>query len=563
MMEIYLKLILIGQLFPDSARKIFETYRDSLPDSLKIKVYSELGWNVDSLLEDLIKTTKDPEVWKLYIYRNFVSKERWKDFKGFVRKNFGRFSDIAEVLNYVGRVFENIGENKEALRFYRLSSYRGYLEAIKDLSILYARMGKCDSAIRLFDKFSPYAINDRYERRRTLISMGICYEKMGNHQKALEFYKEAYSIEKDTALGFKISYLLARKDGEEALSFLAGMYEDLGFNRPNLYWGYALIMGKSQERIIEGIREVSEFLARRGEDARARNILTHAFLKLGDTLTALKHAKRAFELESKDEDYRLAYLMILSKIEENPRKFGKLLKENDKNDPIGKLIFARFYAKSGNKNLAKKFYSDLVDKDPKNVPLLLEIYLYSTKVRDLNLAKKVLRTLTENFPDSLNFWFSLGDIYLRMKYADSLYYMYESIVKRYSYKLNECQLATVLNNWAYTISLLNYKLDTAEVLIEKAYKLCPNEYILDTKGWIYFLKGKTEKAKELIEEAIKIYLDKGNIDPEVVLHYALVSCKLGENNGRKTLREIWKHIDEDYRKIYSKYREICEGNVQR
>jgi tetratricopeptide (TPR) repeat protein len=255
--------------------------------------------------------------------------------------------------------------------------------------------------------------------------------------------------------------------------------------------------------------------------------------------------------------------MILSGIEENPRKFGVLLKEGDKKDPLGKLVFARFYAKSGNKNFAKKFYSELVEIDPKNVPLLLEVYSYSKKVRDLKLAKKTIKTLTENFPDSLNFWFELGDIYLRMMQAESLYVMYKSLLERYSFKLNDCQLAIVLNNWAYTISLLNYKLDTARVLIERSYELCPNEYILDTKGWIYFLMGKREDAKRLIEEAIKIYLDKGRMDPEVILHHALISCALGEDNGRRTLREVWKYIEEDYRKIYRNYKGICENNFRR
>jgi len=563
MMEIYLKVLLLGQVSPDSAKKVFEVYRDSIPDSLKVKLYSELGWNVDSLLESIIKTSGDPAVWKYYIYRNFVSTGRWKEFKAFVRKNIKSILNMPEVLNYVGRVFENVGENKEALKFYKLSVNKGYEGAVKDLAILYSRMGKCDSSIQLFDKFSPDEIKDNYERRRVLLSMGLCFEKKGNYQRALELYKEAYVIEKDTNLGFKIAYLLARRDGDGALSFLAGMYEELGFQRPNLYWGYALIMGKSREKIREGIREVSEFLAKNGDDARARNILTHAFLRLGDTLTALKHAKRAFELEKKDEEYRLAYLMILSEVEDNPRKFGKLLKEKDKEDPVGKLVFARFYAKSGNKLMAKKFYSELVDIDPTNIPLLLEIYFYSKKIRDLHLAKKAIGTLIENFPDSLSFWFELGDVYLRMGEVDSLHNMYSMLVEKYSYKLNDCQLAIVLNNWAYTISLLNYKLDTAKVLIEKAHKICPNEYILDTKGWIYFLIGRKEEAKGLIEEALKIYVDKGRMDPEVILHHALVSCALGEDNGKKTLKRVWNYIDEDYRRIYRNFKGICEKNFRR
>jgi hypothetical protein len=195
-------LLLLGQAYPDSVRKLFEAYKDSLPDSLKVKLYLELKWNIDSLLDGIIKNTKDPAVWKYYIYRKFVSVQDWKSFKSFVRKNFKKFSDMPEVLDYVGKVFENAGENKEALKFYKLSASKGYPEAVKDLAVLYARMNKCDSAIQLFDKFSIDGIRDRYERRRVLLSMGLCYEKKGELLKGFRILQRSLHNTERYNLGF-------------------------------------------------------------------------------------------------------------------------------------------------------------------------------------------------------------------------------------------------------------------------------------------------------------------------------------------------------------------------
>lgn len=558
--DIYMRILLVLQTDKDSAIHLFETYKDSLPDSLKLLIITKLGYDLENFLKDRISSgTADPTIWKTYLYSKVIlNKMSKKSAREFIDRYKRKFEDIPEVLNFAGEILENYGFLDDAKKFYSEALKKGYEKSKKNLAIIYAKLGECDSSLNLFSNLKTED-EDEYERRRIYLSLGVCYEKINDYSQALNYYQKAYEIRKDTLVGFKIAYILARRNGDDALVFLANMYEDLGFSRPNLYWGYALVMSRSIERVKEGIREIGEYLALRGDDARARNILMHGFLRFADTLMALKHANRAYELEPEDDDYRLAYLMLLSSIEENPRKFGYLLKEKDKKNPLGKLIFARYYRKLGDKWKASQFYDELVEIDPKNTDLMLEAYFYFKGIHDLNRSLKVMKKLVENYPDSLGYWFEIGDIYLRMKKADSIYSLYKNLLNKVGFKLKDCDRASVLNNWAYTMALLKYKLDTAKILIDEAYRLCENEYILDSKGWIYFLLGNVDNGKLFVKKALEEYMRKNRTDPEVLLHFSIILC-LSERSdtARSILKETWRYLDKDYRKFYEDFIRMCK-----
>jgi tetratricopeptide (TPR) repeat protein len=63
---------------------------------------------------------------------------------------------------------------------------------------------------------------------------------------------------------------------------------------------------------------------------------------------------------------------------------------------------------------------------------------------------------------------------------------------------------TVLNNYAYYLSIRNTQLDLAEKMSAKSLELRPNEStFLDTYGWIFYKKGDYKKALQLIKSAIE------------------------------------------------------------
>lgn len=96
--------------------------------------------------------------------------------------------------------------------------------------------------------------------------------------------------------------------------------------------------------------------------------------------------------------------------------------------------------------------------------------------------------------------------------------------------------ATVLNNYAYYLSVRKVRLEDAEKISAKSLEIRPGEAsFLDTYGWIFYQQGKFEKAKELIELAI---LKNGqNADATLYEHLGDVYFKL--KNESKAL-ENWK-----------------------
>lgn len=75
--------------------------------------------------------------------------------------------------------------------------------------------------------------------------------------------------------------------------------------------------------------------------------------------------------------------------------------------------------------------------------------------------------------------------------------------------------ATVLNNYAYYLSVRNVRLEDAEKLSARSLQLRPGEAtFLDTYGWIFYQQGKYEKAKLLIQQAI----DKNGNDADATLY---------------------------------------------
>ncbi len=94
--------------------------------------------------------------------------------------------------------------------------------------------------------------------------------------------------------------------------------------------------------------------------------------------------------------------------------------------------------------------------------------------------------------------------------------------------------ALVLNNWSYSLSERNQRLDEAFGMAQKALEKEPgNGAYLDTMGWVYFKMGDYEKAREFIERA----LQTRGASAEISDHLGDVYSRL----GRPTLaRQHWK-----------------------
>ncbi len=115
--------------------------------------------------------------------------------------------------------------------------------------------------------------------------------------------------------------------------------------------------------------------------------------------------------------------------------------------------------------------------------------------------------------------------------ADCYYFLgrHEDSFREYDRILKQCpDNVTVLNNYAYYLSLENRNLGKASKMSQKAISAEPeNAVYLDTYAWILFKQKKYTAAKAFFKKAM---LYGGKEHPEILRHYAEVLEKLGEKN---------------------------------
>lgn len=100
--------------------------------------------------------------------------------------------------------------------------------------------------------------------------------------------------------------------------------------------------------------------------------------------------------------------------------------------------------------------------------------------------------------------------------------------------------ASVLNNYAYYLSVRKVRLDDAEKMSKRSLQLRPDEgTFLDTYGWILYQQGKYDKAKEYIEKAIN--QDRENADATLWEHLGDIEFKRGNKDAAV---EHWKKAKE-------------------
>lgn len=122
-----------------------------------------------------------------------------------------------------------------------------------------------------------------------------------------------------------------------------------------------------------------------------------------------------------------------------------------------------------------------------------------------------------------------GDVLYKMGLQKQAFRAYDRALKLHS------DNASLLNNYAYYLSLIRVRLDDALHMAEKANQLSENNATyLDTQAWVLYELGRYEEAREIQRKAIGF---NRNNSSELFLHYGDILYKLGENFLAET---YWK-----------------------
>lgn len=223
------------------------------------------------------------------------------------------------------------------------------------------------------------------------------------------------------------------------------------------------------------------------------------------------------------------------------------------------------YRQAGQPDSSRYYYHRALDLEPANEGIWQEVLFLDSEQEDFPALKKDAENALELFPNQPLFHYFNGVASSRMDENEEAIYSFEKIkklgstnnelltqtyhqlaelyhdIKEYSKSDENFDLAlelnpgnaTLLNNYAYYLSLRDERLEDAAAMVSKALDLEPNNAAFqDTYGWILYQMGKFKEAEEWIGKALAL-----GGSAEVAEHYGDVWYKLGD---KEKALEYWK-----------------------
>ena len=294
----------------------------------------------------------------------------------------------------------------------------------------------------------------------------------------------------------------------------------------------------------------------------------------GKTQESFEQLKKAFQSPKLASGIKISILTsYLPLVKDNPDmmsqafELSRLLSETAPEESNAQAVYGDFLGMNNKQTEAREQYRKAVKLDKNNLQawqqlLFLEIDLkdYTALESESEEAKSLFsdqsflyllngiaksqnkkyeeaaktfvtgsKMVVDNNDQLIEFYTNLGDVYNTLKkFEDSDKYFGKA------YQLDSANI-TVLNNWAYFLSLRKENLAKAAYMSDKANVLSPgNPSYEDTYAWILFVKGEYSEAKKWIDKAIH---DGGATNGTIIEHAGDIEFKLGNMNEAV---ELWK-----------------------
>lgn len=392
------------------------------------------------------------------------------------------------------------GKYDDAIKVYnRIENELGISEEISiQKHNIYLSMKQGDKAVDEIKKLvAAFPGNSRY-----LGILADLYLSMKKTDEAFELYGKMEQLNPtDPMLHLSLAnYYREKGDKEKSFSELKNAFQNPDLNidtKINILLSYYAITEKeTNKELISQALQLTQIL-----------VETHpkegkAYAMYGDFLYRegkMKEAQEAFRNTVKLDNSKFIVWSQLLQVDYNLGDFEGLLKESNEAleiFPTQSLV----YLYNGIANIQLKKYSDAVS-------ILNSGVVYAKKDKQL----------------SAQFYSTLGDAYnfdKKHKQSDEAYEKALEI---------DPENSTVLNNYAYYLSLRKEKMEKAEAMSKKSNELEPdNSSFEDTYGWIMYQQGKYKEAKDWIGKSLKSSEKEGGPELE---HYGDVLWQLGEKES--------------------------------
>lgn len=464
-----------------------------------------------------------------------------------------------------------------------------YQEAYADILV---RQAKYEAAAREYGKLA------RKHKRNAdyLISSAVLYQKLGKYPEALEALHELEKSkgEYEELLQRKQELYLQMNDVAGAVKVAKRLVE-LYPNEARFYAQLADIYNNNR-RTQEGAKVLQEMQEKFPNDPLVQLSMANSFREQGDTAAYEDYVRQAITNKSLDVESQLTLLAAYaqevmkdtSRLAEVTEMAGKIATQRPQDANVlalyGDLLMMRRQTKD-----AAEAYKKSVSIDPAKYNAWQQLLFAYIEPQDadslIKWSEKALRVYPnqllvhylngigyfnkKEYPKAIkainraldmgddedeemtgSMYTLLGDIYNATKDYAKSDSSYEAAMR-----INPND-ATLLNNYAYYLSVRKVRLKDAERMSKKSLDLRPGEAtFLDTYGWILFQEGKYSEAKKYIQEAIDNSGDE--VSGTLWEHLGDAEMKLG-NTGKAL--EHWQRAKEkggidDVKKLEQKIRD--------
>jgi tetratricopeptide (TPR) repeat protein len=451
------------------------------------------GYSIDNA-EKAVKLNPKNEWYNLHLahlYRaNGLYKEAANVYEGLV-KNHPKKMDYAMLL---AEIYIYSGQQQKAID--ALTKIEQSMGVNEEISLqkrdLHLQLGEKSKAVAVMQEL----IKNYPSEYRYYGYLAETYETIGDSQKAFETYQKVLQLDPENGIVhfYLFQYYIKANKEQEAINHLSYVYKSSDITIDLKIQILLTLIERNTEKFNTLSYELLDILsAQHPTEAKTYSIYGDFLRRDKRIIEAIDKYRLAVELDNT----RFAIWNELMILETEANKFDWMEEDSQKAMEI-------FPAQPG-------FYlfNGLANLQLKN---------YKKSVESLNSGKALV---IDNKPALLQFYHYLGDAYHKLG-------EHEKSDKNYDLALEIDPLnPTVLNNYAYYLSLRGEQLDKAEKMIKKANELYPNQIsFLDTYGWVMYKKGDYEKAKELIKKAIELGAKSG----EVYEHLGDAYFKLGMIN---------------------------------
>jgi tetratricopeptide (TPR) repeat protein len=355
----------------------------------------------------------------------------------------------------------------------------------------------------------------------------------GDHQRARSEARTALEIKPDSELA-ALTLAHVTVDKEDAEKFLASFLHAYPQAR-DVRVAYARLL-VDQKHLDRARREFETLHKAQPQDLTTLYALGILGAQTNDVKMAEHYLKNYLEvLAANPDDERdpTQALLILAQIAEERKDTDTALKwlsqiESGQMYLSAQIKRAQLIAKRGDLEAARKLLLETdVDGERDQAQILVA---EASLLRDSNHTPEALTVLEDGikrFPNNTDL---LYDYAMAAEKVNNLEVM-EATLRKVIELTPKNQHA--YNALGYSLAERNIRLEEAFSLIDKAFKLAPEDpFIMDSMGWVQFRLGRLKEAEELLRRAYAI-----RPDPEIAVHLGEVLWVKGQ---KADAQQLWR-----------------------